>query len=603
VSVVLDPVIVGARFGLIMALAALALVVLERRRGIVTRFLHEDSTALNLAVARVVIMSAMLWDTRLGRLLDFASLDPALMAAPHGWGLLAPHVPLDAPIVMAAYLVLVIAATLGLVGLAGRAMCGVSAATALYLHTIPQLFGKVNHTANHLILFSVLLAVAPSCDALAIDAVRTAVRDADRGFVRRMAPSRAYALALQAMMVYIGLAYFFPGVWKVARAGSRWFSGDNMRLLILSKLQEFPISPLQHWVVGQSWLLALMPVVTVVFEIGFVFAILDRRARPATALVGVGFHEATGAVMGIWFTALQASYVVFIDWTGCLQWVASRRRIEPITLRYRGDSPQARRLVGVVVACDWLDLVRPVAVAGDPPVAPNASRGPSWAIVDPNGTVISDPDAVAAAVAGRIPLLWPLGRVLGAHAVRSLAIRSGPDTARHHVALAVTPPASDPSPLPVPPFTHDVSPALRYATLGLVGSFALAGVAHAVRTWPIACYPTFDVVEPPFSRLLAVVAVDRSGGTHSWTLSFDPVMGRRLGTDRWRGLIATVLNTDQPFDSARARALLETWRPPHTAPELRTVTFYGDTYPLGRDGPRVLLDRREIGTLTIAAHP
>ena len=595
-SVPLEHVVAGARFGVVMAVAAGVLIVLERRRKLVTRFLHEESTALNLAVVRVVVMGAVLWETRLGRLLDFAALDPALMVAPRGWELIAPHLPLAAPLVIGVYVVLVVAATLGLVGLFGRAMCGLTALSALYLHSIAQLFGKVNHTTNHLILFSALLAVSPSCDALSIDAIRAAIRDADRGLVRRITPARAYAVVLQTMMLYIGLAYFFPGAWKIARAGLRWFSADNMGLLVLSKLQEFPITPLQYWVVDRSSLLVLITVVTIVFEIGFVFAILDRQLRPAAAFIGVSFHQAIAAVMGIWFTALQATYVVFIDWTGCLRWIAGRRHIEPITLCYGSGNAASRRLVGLVVACDWLDLVRPVAIPGDASVAHDAPMR-SWTVTTTNGSVTSDPGAVAAAIAERIPVVWPLGRLRGARALHSLAgfvarltMRAGPGA------------AVDASPVATP-VPREVALTLRCAAAGLLGSFTLAGLTHAVQTWPIACYPTFDVVEVPYSRMLSVTGVDSVGRTHTWTLSFDPAMGRRFGTDRWRGLVATVLNDGPPFDSARAHALLDTWRAQHGAVGFRTVTFYRDTYPLTRDHPRELLDRHVIGTLTVAARP
>jgi hypothetical protein len=601
----IDIVVASARLGLILALAGLALLVLERRRHVVTRFVHEESTALNLAVARVVVMGAVLWETRLRALLDFAALDPALLVAPRGWGHIASHVPLATPIVVAAYAVLLVTATLGLIGLAGRTMCGLTALTAFYLHTIPQLFGKVNHTINHLVLFSVLLAIAPSCDTLSVDAIRAAVRDADQGLVRRIRPARAYSLALQTMMLYIGLAYFFPGAWKVARAGTQWFSSDHMQLLILAKLQEFPMSPFRHWVLGRSALLGLMAVATIVFELGFVFAILVRRLRPAAALAGLAFHEATAAVMGIRFAALQVCYVVFIDWTRCLRWVATRRRLEPITLRYDAADAGSRRFMGVVVACDWLDLVRVSAVASDASIAGdsgttvNGSSGVAEAGADGSGAAISGRDEVERAVAARIPLLWLVPAPAGARAIHSLAGVANARTARTgaaRIGIAI-PETSEPR----GSAARDVSPALRYAAVGLLGSFAIAGVTHFGRTWPIACYPAFDVIEPPNSERLSIVAIDSAGRPQDWTLSFDPVMGRRFGTERWRGLVAIVLSPDQPFDSARARALLETWRGQHAVPRWRTVTLYGDAYALTRDASAPVIERRRIGKLTLAA--
>ncbi|GEM_PF-4581459 len=46
--------------------------------------------------------------------------------------------------------VLGVAAAIAIVGWHGRLACGVAALTGLYLQTVPQLYGKVNYTADHL---------------------------------------------------------------------------------------------------------------------------------------------------------------------------------------------------------------------------------------------------------------------------------------------------------------------------------------------------------------------------------------------------------------------------------------------------------------------
>jgi hypothetical protein len=280
----------------------------------------------------------------------------------------------------------------------------------------------------------------------------------------RMRP-RAYALTLQTMMLLIGLIYFFPGAWKIARAGTRWFTSDNLSWLLLTKLQEVPMSPLQHWVLGEPRLLWCMAVMTVVFELGFVFAILNPKLRLGAAAAGIVFHALTVVVMGISFTALQWTYVVFVPWTRIVR--------------------------------EW-----------------TGARGPQYALPP------------------------------------SMLIPSG----------------------------------LRATAAILVSAMILVGGAHVVRTWPIACYPTFDLPAVPTVDRLGVAVVERAGDTQAWSLSFDPLMGKRFGADRWRGLTANFMNAEAPFDVRRARALLDAWQQVHATRPLRRAVFFADTYPLRKAG-------------------
>jgi len=457
------------RFVAVLAIAVLAMALLERRWHVLARFRQETTDAPDLAIARITVMVLILWQTRLPLLLAFAHLDPALIVPPRGWSHLTRFVPLQPSVIVGAYGLLMVTAALGLVGWKGRFMCGISALLAFYLHTIPQLFGKVNHTANHLVLFSALLAAAPSCDALAIDAARSPAAAAGRGLISRRRAGRAYSFAQRTMMLAIGLAYFFPGAWKVARAGGRWFTSDNLSWLILSKLQEMPMTQFQHWLLGQRSLLWCMAVGTVAFELGLVFVVLIPRLRVGAALAGVTFHAFTVLVMGINFTALQLTYVVLVPWTRYL--------------------PAMRRVL----------RMRPLRVD--------------------------------------VPDLHPVG---GA----------------------------------------GISPGLRATAAVILSGMALAGSTHLVRTWPVACYPTFDVPSSPTVDQLAITAVDRTGQTQDWSVSFDSLMGRRFGTERWRGLTETFIDSGTTFDSRRAKALLDAWQEVHATPPLRSAVFFADTYSL-----------------------
>jgi hypothetical protein len=107
----------------------------------------------------------------------------------------------------------------------------------------------------------------------------------------------------------IGLCYFFPGLAKLSE-WEVWLSADNMRGLLR----------LQQWAAGggaavPTWLLVPAALGTLVFELGFVFAVFNRVTRPWALAVGLAFHFATFATMGILFWSLWICYPAFIDWS------------------------------------------------------------------------------------------------------------------------------------------------------------------------------------------------------------------------------------------------------------------------------------------------
>jgi len=307
---------------------AIVLLLAEKRWKLLSSFRLEKSTALNLAVARVVIIATLVSKISLNYELSYSRLDRALIVPPLGWAHLAAHVPRNPNLITVLYVLFVAFGALAIVGLYGRLACCVTSAVGFYLLTLPQLFGKINHDHN-LVLFGFILAASPCCDALSVDAIRNALRAARHGTLLA-APKEgtAYADPLKAMMVLIGLIYFFPGAWKIGRAGIHWFSADNMRWMMARKLLEAPhITSLQMWAMHHPLLLVMGAAFTPIFELGFLFAILSPRTRPYAAICGLAFHNMTAMLMNINFVSLQLCYVIFVDWSGVFSWIALRLRI------------------------------------------------------------------------------------------------------------------------------------------------------------------------------------------------------------------------------------------------------------------------------------
>src|SRR3984885_142464 len=145
---------------LLASLAALAIV--EWRFKALTRFLHEKSTALNLAVARVAVAATLLWQIRLHDILVTTSLDPALRVPFRIWGGLALRLIAPPAGMKAIYAIFLVSGLLMLIGLFGRVASAVTAIGAVYLISFLFLYGKVDHIYHHLIFFCVVCALFPS---------------------------------------------------------------------------------------------------------------------------------------------------------------------------------------------------------------------------------------------------------------------------------------------------------------------------------------------------------------------------------------------------------------------------------------------------------
>lgn len=567
-----------------MSLAAVALFVLERRWKVLSRFAAEDGSALNLGIARVVIMATMIAQTQLGYSLTFARLDPTLLWPPKGWSHLVPLVPLNPTIITIAYGAFLIAGVMGVIGWFGRPACGIATALAFYVQTIPQLYGKVNHSTMHLIIFGVILACSPSSDALSVDAVRAAIRDADRGQLRRTESGAAYGFALKAMMLVVGLAYFFPGAWKVSIGWDGWFTGTNLSRLILGALYGHEPSAFQRWMLGQPTLLFLGTIATIVFEMGFVFAILFRRIRPFAALAGLGFHNAIGLLMAIPFGSLQICYVIFFDWRTIL----AHRRTSRLTLLYDPHCILCRRTIGILTSFDWLDLLQPV---------PNEGATVFQAI-DADDITTNGYDAYVQ-IARRIPLLWLVRPLLDTGPVRRVGERVYEQVATSRTCSIHdrTMPRGEyvvPAPTGMP---------LRAAATVLLSWMFILGSTHVIATWPVACFPTFDKPRGPTVAEIAVEATDVTGHRYAWLPREDDVINRELSPERWSGQLELLLG-DGPFPEARARALMAMWQREHGTPPLSSARFFIDERMLATNpDSMVRIQRTPIGTLSFDGVP
>src|SRR5262249_54482042 len=65
---------------------------------------------------------------------------------------------------------------------------------------------------------------------------------------------------------------------------------------------------------------------TILFELSFIFLIFGRRTRILAGLAGVTFHTSLNVFMRHGFETLRNCYVIFVDWYGLLQRLRGRLR-------------------------------------------------------------------------------------------------------------------------------------------------------------------------------------------------------------------------------------------------------------------------------------
>ena len=296
--------------GLALALGVVALIFSRSLAAFFGRYFREKSWPIDLAIFRLLIFGGLLWmPPRVGSFLD---LPPQMRNPLPGWGPFFHLIPFDHASFDVAFSVFQVACWGAFVGLLTRPCAAVVVVLGVYLHGIPQFYGKVIQYP-HLFWFAALLAVSPSGRVLSIDGLIARFR----GRRRDLAPSVAYGLPLRFAWLLLGCVYLFPGLYKLWRLGPRWAGAENLRNTIWMVWAERPefVPPLR---IDQiPLLLHVAGWGVLVFEIGYVVLVLFRRTRILAAVMATSFHVGMGIVLNILFWPLiicQLSLLPFGDW-------------------------------------------------------------------------------------------------------------------------------------------------------------------------------------------------------------------------------------------------------------------------------------------------
>ena len=101
-------------------------------------------------------------------------------------------------------------------------------------------------------------------------------------------------IAIRLMQVHLCVVYLFAGLGKCQ--GETWWNGEAIWGAIASfEYQTIDMT----WMAHHMWLVSLITLVTLVFEVGYIGLIWNRTTRPVMLLLAIPLHLGIGLCMGM----------------------------------------------------------------------------------------------------------------------------------------------------------------------------------------------------------------------------------------------------------------------------------------------------------------
>ena len=516
--------ILACTFGLLLSLAA---IYYRQVRGLITRFFSAEAHPLTLALFRIVLFTFAAFLYSRDYYLLFSRLPEEFLSPPLGMNWILSALPLSPGTVTWAYYLFFFSSLMAAIGAYTRFFASAALISGLYVLGIPNFFGKVDHY-NHLVWFMAIMAVSPCADTLSVDALRRAWRDPNWS----PQASRIYALPIRFIWLFMSVAYFFPGLYKLATGGFAWVLSDNFRNIMF-----------RNWLSLGEWISPLRldsyPLLyqggaagAVVFELTFALLIFFPRLRPVVAVVGFSFHSVTNLVMRIPFYSLQIAYLTFVDWHRVFTWLG--RRFYPRSARLVFDERTSLgRALGAVRVLDPLGRVS---------YAPQSElQAPYLMVGEARRTGL---EALRSLFA-RVIVLWPLLPFLFLVPERFFARVSSGRT--------FVPPAT-------PTATRRTERSKsRLATIALVGTLFVSvnvafGFVRIKDGWPFALYPIFGGIAGPTAAYIQVTKINLEG--EETPVDLQPMI-ERYGYGKLHALLRASVAVGQEERLAALWTLLE----------------------------------------------
>lgn len=276
-------------------------------------YFSQPSHPVNLAVFRIVLFSLILIEANHDQLVWLSHVPNELIFSPDGFDWFPSYFKIDETWITIAYGIFIVTSIMSIFGLFTQYSIFITTVLAFYLFGIPNFFGKVNHD-HHLVLFAAIMSVSRCADVWSIDAI---IKSRKKEFIPK--PSILYGLPIRIIWILIGVLYFFAGFWKIYDGGLEWIFTDNL------KFHMYKIWYLTEWtpffrIDQYPILIKISALLTVLFEVSFIFFLFFRKIRYVAIIGGLLFHSLTNIFLKISFYGLQICYVIFFDWTFLYNW-------------------------------------------------------------------------------------------------------------------------------------------------------------------------------------------------------------------------------------------------------------------------------------------
>jgi hypothetical protein len=276
---------------------------------------------IRICVGLMVLYTHLVWTLELSTFLGADGMIPveyrALLGSPLAWShldwfssstmLMVVHV---------VGLIVVLAFTLGI----STRVTGILTALLVISYAnrgIGSLFGLDQITA----FLTLYLAIGNSGDAFSIKSWLT--KNPDLRSPTPHSPSVLNNLSIRLMQVHLCVVYLFAGLGKCQ--GVSWWNGEA----IWGALASYEYQTLDMtWMAEHLWLVNLLTLVTLAFEVGYIALIWPRLTRPLMLLLAIPLHLGIGICMGMMTFALimLIANLAFVPQA----WVEERfKRVDP----------------------------------------------------------------------------------------------------------------------------------------------------------------------------------------------------------------------------------------------------------------------------------
>lgn len=201
----------------------------------------------------------------------------------------------------------------------------------LALGTYRGSWGQLLHFENLMVLYLLIVALAPSADAWSLDARRRGTGD------RVPVESTAYGWPLALASLVLVTTYVIAGVAKLRYGGIDWVFGDTLRNHVAYAAARLDLlggtpTPLAGWGVRIDWIWPWAAAVTILIELSAPVALLGGRVRSWWVIAAWLMHVGILAFMLIAFpyplalVAFAPLYRIERLWTDRPSWLLRPER-------------------------------------------------------------------------------------------------------------------------------------------------------------------------------------------------------------------------------------------------------------------------------------